>query len=213
MTEPLHGPKVTLPTAQLPVPTSASPPSLWPLPVTAYPMFATHGNHQFGWRDSGFEIVRFNIAWTKVVRRAPRTEDGWNELWLVMVSEYPQLADAVNAQFEQRKGAWLAQVDNHAIRDELKSLGTLTTLNDCVLLGGYGYDETFLAGAQCNLYFTSEGLWITAGRAWTPRIRSPYSEAKAVEFSGPGRVTKGGGFIGGGFGLKGAAEGMIVALS
>jgi hypothetical protein len=32
-----------------------------------------------------------------------------------------------------------------------------------------------------------------------------------MDFSGPGRVEKGGRFIGGGFGFKGAVEGMIVA--
>ena len=42
-------------------------------------------------------------------------------------------------------------------------------------------------------------------------MRCPYSQSIAIEFSGPGKITKGGGFIGGGFGLKGAAEGMAIA--
>lgn len=39
----------------------------------------------------------------------------------------------------------------------------------------------------------------------------PFSDSLTLEISGPGKVTSGGGFAGGGFGLVGAAEGMAIA--
>jgi hypothetical protein len=61
------------------------------------------------------------------------------------------------------------------------------------------------------LRFTEDGIWVRPISGWRALMRSPYTDAVALEFSGPGRVTTGGGVWGGGFGLKGAAEGMIVA--
>jgi hypothetical protein len=39
----------------------------------------------------------------------------------------------------------------------------------------------------------------------------PYREVTTLEIGGPGATRSGGGFIGGGFGLEGAAEGMLIA--
>jgi len=39
----------------------------------------------------------------------------------------------------------------------------------------------------------------------------PYSEVEDVEIGGPGLVKTGGGFIGGGFDVTGALEGMAIA--
>jgi hypothetical protein len=39
----------------------------------------------------------------------------------------------------------------------------------------------------------------------------PYNEVEDVEIGGPGLVKTGGGFVGGGFGVQGAVEGMTIA--
>jgi hypothetical protein len=39
----------------------------------------------------------------------------------------------------------------------------------------------------------------------------PYSDVEDVDIGGPGLVSSGGGFAGGGFGLTGAVEGMAIA--
>ena len=39
----------------------------------------------------------------------------------------------------------------------------------------------------------------------------PYSEVEGLEIGGPGLVKTGGGFVGGGFGARGAIEGMAIA--
>ncbi len=41
----------------------------------------------------------------------------------------------------------------------------------------------------------------------------PMDAVTAMEIGGPGKTTRGGGFIGGGFGLEGAATGMLVATA
>jgi hypothetical protein len=84
-------------------------------------------------------------------------------------------------------------------------------LTNCVLLGGHGYGEVLKPGVSVDLYFTAEGLWATQKGRNAPVITSPYSDAIAIEFDGPGRITKGGGYIGGGLGLIGAAEGVAIA--
>lgn len=47
-----------------------------------------------------------------------------------------------------------------------------------------------------------------AGR---PLVEVPYGEVAAVDVGGPSLTKTGGGFIGGGFGVVGAAEGMAIA--
>jgi hypothetical protein len=191
-----------------PPPSSDQPPALWPLLTSQHHLYAfSEGGYQFGWTDSGFNIVRSTMIKDRVLRTTPLTQAGWLEAWRILVTEYPQLANAVARKFRE--------LDSERVQDSSKSqlteLGSLAIVSDCVLLGGYGYEESFAAGAKCQLHFTSEGLWVRKGTSWDAQIRSPYSEADALEISGPGHVRKGGGFIGGGFGLTGAAEGMIVA--
>jgi hypothetical protein len=61
------------------------------------------------------------------------------------------------------------------------------------------------------MIFLDVEAWITLSSSLVPLLRIPYSAIDDLEFSGPGKVTTGGGFIGGGFGLSGAAKGMIAA--
>jgi hypothetical protein len=81
-------------------------------------------------------------------------------------------------------------------------------LAGCTVVGGYGTDLG--AGAVCCLATSEDRI-----RLFTPDLRRHWSvemaDVVALHVGGPGAVTKGGGFIGGGFGVQGAAEGMIVA--
>jgi hypothetical protein len=88
---------------------------------------------------------------------------------------------------------------------------THAVLEGCTLLGGYGYGSSLQPGAEYCLCFTQEGVRVNTSSGLGALFRRTYSETVAVEFSGPGKVRTGGGFFGGGFGLQGAAEGMIVA--
>jgi hypothetical protein len=82
----------------------------------------------------------------------------------------------------------------------------------CVFLGGA--NVTVSAEAEVDLLFRSAELEVhrpPAVHGVEPIIRLPYAGQFEVELSGPGRFTTGGGFVGGGFGLMGAAEGMALA--
>lgn len=82
-----------------------------------------------------------------------------------------------------------------------------TTLENCIWLGGSGY--SIEAGTVCHLLFSAEGITIQALR--DEPFKVPMLELCSVEISGPGTVVRGGGIIGGGFGVDGAIEGIAVA--
>ena len=85
-------------------------------------------------------------------------------------------------------------------------------LNDSVVLAAAGV--SFAAGATCVLRFDANGLGML--QPAQKRVTFwPYSEVHALELGGPGMVQTqtGGGFIGGGFGIAGAAEGMLAAAA
>ena len=68
-------------------------------------------------------------------------------------------------------------------------------------------------GTPYTLRFTNEllALSLTQSISSGVALEIPATALRAVEFSGPGKVTQGGRFFGGGFGLVGAAEGLVVA--
>jgi Short C-terminal domain len=77
----------------------------------------------------------------------------------------------------------------------------------CTYLGGAGYGLE--PRTSCDLVFTEEGLRIVWASA-SEIIGEPYGSLVSIDITGT--VTKsGGGFLGGGFGLQGAAEGMAIA--
>ena len=77
----------------------------------------------------------------------------------------------------------------------------------CRVLGGHGLPAT--TGELWELVFTPESLRLVDPVHNETLV--PYSDVTAVEIGGPGARKAGGGFIGGGFGLQGAAEGMLIA--
>lgn len=75
------------------------------------------------------------------------------------------------------------------------------------VLGGYGLP--LRPGSLGSIDFRSDGITIRA-EAIDP-VLVPYAETVDLHFGGPGTVTTGGGFIGGGVGIEGAMEGMAIA--
>jgi hypothetical protein len=80
-------------------------------------------------------------------------------------------------------------------------------LKECAYIGGCNYP--IAAGDSATLSFGSELLLVRLvdGTSFTMH----YIELASIEVSGPGTLTSGGGFIGGGFGVSGALEGMAIA--
>jgi hypothetical protein len=173
-------------------------PELWPPPTGHFAWFASADGMRFGWTESSFHLRSAGGLWEKTLLKFPMTAEGWATAWQTLLTEYPGLAAEVSVEYGKQYG---------------KQYGSYVVLKDCTLLGGYGWDDGFAPGAECRLSFTEEGIWvhaISSGR-FARVFHSPYEDALALEFSGPGRVTTGGRFFGGGFGVAGAAEGMIVA--
>jgi hypothetical protein len=148
---------------------------------------------------------------TKTLRKFPLTQAGWEEAWQAMVTDYPELAQAVSSRVSADHVSHTAAIESANARAELNTLNPFVSIDSCVLLGGHGYDPALIPGSECSLHFTDEGLWVRKKGSWAPQIRSAYTDAKTLEFSGPGEVRKGGRVVGGGFGLIGAAGGMIAA--
>jgi hypothetical protein len=88
--------------------------------------------------------------------------------------------------------------------------GALATVSECRVLGGHGLPPN--AGETWELIFTADELRLFHALFEDVAV-VPYADVTAIEIGGPGRTQTGGGFIGGGFGVEGAAEGMLVAAA
>ena len=90
----------------------------------------------------------------------------------------------------------------------------LLRLDGCIVLGGCGYRLS--AGREVVVEFHHDLIAIyidsiaLAGPAGAD-IRISYPELVGLQIDGPGSVSRGGGFIGGGFGFEGALEGIAIA--
>ena len=76
-----------------------------------------------------------------------------------------------------------------------------------VVLGGSGLK--IRPGREVTVAFYNDSI-VISGSDMTDR-RITYPEIVDIQIEGPGAVSRGGGFIGGGFGFEGALEGMAVA--
>jgi hypothetical protein len=179
-------------------------PELFPLQRQTVENFAGADGLWFGWSKGRFRIKRASARW-KTLHEFPLTEQGWTAAWQMMSAQYPQLSEKVAFEIRLLSEDLLGQ-------QVLARLATYAELQDCTLLGGHGWRApTLVPGSQCVLRFTERGLWVRPPSGWTGLIHSLYTDALALEFSGPGRVKTGGRIFGGGFGPVAAAEGMIAA--
>ena len=84
------------------------------------------------------------------------------------------------------------------------------------MLGGSGYRLT--AGREARVDFLADSIafyininsMVGAGPS-VADARITYPEVIGIQIEGPGAVSRGGGFIGGGFGFGGALEGIAIA--
>lgn len=192
----------------------AVPPLLLPLVVGLRPGYVTSGNLNFGWRKDQFKVERLGAMRVKQLLSEPVTERGWTMIWAAMVRDYPELATEV----ARRVAVDIRKADRQALQDEMEQQQKaeideeilIATVEECVLLGGHGYDTDFTPETRCKLYFTKRGIRVNLENSWIPRFQKSYADTTTLEFSGPGIVKSGGRFVAAGFGLTGAAEAMIV---
>jgi Short C-terminal domain len=80
-----------------------------------------------------------------------------------------------------------------------------------IFIGGYCSDAELNATWAYNLCFLDDRLLLLSERDRTWMAEVAYADIRGIEVGGPGLVKSGGGFVGGGFGLAGAVEGMAIA--
>jgi hypothetical protein len=142
----------------------------------------------------------------KVVERFPLTEEGWTQAWTALVSLDTRAAQAVLAWFDlraakERARTGIAQLDT----------ATVGYLPQVVFLGGYVPVMELAAGKPYDLRFLEDRLIVLQCRTVDVLVEVPYTDIETIEIGGPGLVRSGGGFVGGGFGVRGAVEGMAIA--
>jgi len=86
----------------------------------------------------------------------------------------------------------------------------IALVSQCRMLGGHGFSAR--AGEVWDLVFAQEALKLRNALSGEV-VEIDYRDLTAIEIGGPGATKSGGGFFGGGFGLAGAAEGMLIATA
>jgi len=82
-------------------------------------------------------------------------------------------------------------------------------LPGCTVLGGSGY--ALSVGTKVTVGFGHSFFTLHILQTDGRTEETSYPEVVSIAITGPGRVTTGGGFLGGGFGVTGALEGMALA--
>jgi len=82
-------------------------------------------------------------------------------------------------------------------------------LEQCTFLGGCGYP--FAIGQRLDVWFRSDAIHLQASDESGRSAEIFYPEVVDLAVTGPGTVTTGVGFIGGGFGFEGALQGIAIA--
>jgi hypothetical protein len=141
-------------------------------------------------------IRRIAMRGLKVIESFPMTEDGWAAAWHSLVEQNPAATTPrVRAQLRARK----------------LDADTDTILRDVLFLGGYVPGSPIRPGERYDVRFMADQFQVFAIGSPTLLAAVPYSHVEDVEIGGPGLIQTGGGFVGGGFGVNGALEGMALA--
>jgi hypothetical protein len=161
-----------------------------------------------------FVIVRRTaLGSLKVVDSFPLTEDGWTRAWQSLVRQNPSAGPQILARLAARE----AEAAKLRVRDvdarEVAELEAhaLLSLRGVAYLGGYVPESPIKPGSIYDVLFLEDRLVVSAHGQAKALTEVHYSQVEDLEIGGPGLVKTGGRFIGGGFGVTGAVEGMAIA--
>ena len=158
-----------------------------------------------------FVIIRRGaLGSLKVVERFPLTENGWASAWQSLVTQNPAAAPKVLARLRARDADAVRLSPDSRELNELEAR-SIASLREVAYLGGYVPAAGIFAGERYDVRFLGDRLVVVPCRQAGVLADVPYSEVEDVEIGGPGLVKTGGGFVGGGFGARGAIEGMAIA--
>jgi putative oligomerization/nucleic acid binding protein len=161
-------------------------------------------------RGPAFVIIRRGaLGALKVVESFPLTENGWAKAWQSLVTQNPAAVPKVLAKLRARQTE-AARLSDSREANELDAQ-SLVSLRAVAYLGGYVSATGIYAGEWYDVRFLEDQLLVFPPRQTEILAQVPYREIEDVEIGGPGLVKAGGGFVGGGFGVEGAVEGMAIA--
>ena len=132
-----------------------------------------------------------------------------------MISNFPPVRPPSRSlwRYPHRRHAFrIKSAHGRADRDGYKTSYEDVILRNCRFAGGAFINAR--QGLIVDLVFRVDRLDIFAAYGTgirPPQDTIPYGNSFILNLTGPGRVTTGGGFSGGGFGLAAAAEGMAIA--
>jgi hypothetical protein len=172
------------------------------------------GKHLIGWRPRGdrkdgatFVVIRCTIFdEMKAIERFPFTEDGWRQAWQALVKIDASAAEKARAMLAEQAMQARAKAD----LDELKA-ATIGYVPEMIFLGGHTPESELAVRGSYDLRFLADSIAVFPSRRTNALVEVPYRDVEVVDIGGPGLVKSGGGFVGGGFGMTGAVEGMAVA--
>lgn len=155
-------------------------------------------------------IRRGGFGSLKVVETFPLTEDGWASAWQSLGAQNPAAVPKVLERLRVREAddARLNPASREVTELDAQSLASL---RDVAYLGGYVPGSAMVAGQRYDARFLQDRFVVTACRRARVLADVLYAQIEDVEIGGPGLVKSGGGFVGGGFGARGAIEGMAIA--
>jgi hypothetical protein len=174
----------------------------------------TRGKHFIGWQprrdrkdDADFVVIFCTVFDSlKVIERFPLTDDGWRQAWLALVRIDTAAAELAQAMFAEQ--ASQARASAHLAELEAATIGYLPEI---VFLGGYAPEAELTVRGSYDLRFLTDRLGVFPCQHTDALVQVPYRDVEGVDIGGPGLVKSGGGFVGGGFGVAGAVEGMAIA--
>jgi hypothetical protein len=182
----------------------------YPLLDGLSPTIGWHFRHQ-GNEGPAFVILRRSAFGSlKVVESFPLTEDGWAKAWKSLAKQNPAAVPKVLETLATRQ-ADASRLSRHSQETDELDAQTLVSLPAVAYLGGYVSSTGIFAGQRYDVRFLEDRLWVLPCRQAEVLAEVPYAQIEDVEIGGPGLVKTGGGFVGGGFGVQGAAEGMAIA--
>jgi hypothetical protein len=167
------------------------------------------GRCTIGWDGQGGDtcfvtVRRGTFGDFDVVGRYPLTEEGWARAWQDFMLLRPDRRTVREVRLA------LAELE---LADERRELAaqTLAAVSGAVFLGGFCPDAGLAARSAYDLRFQGDRLAVYPAGKPAQQTALAYADITSVEIGGPGLVRSGGGFIGGGLGAAGAAEGIAIA--
>ncbi|MEJ7648661.1 MAG: hypothetical protein WKF57_06370 [Nakamurella sp.] len=165
--------------------------------------------------------VERNSRLRKDTKVFPATDEGWKSAWSTFADQDPagsavylRMEEQERQRDRQRESNKQLALAARQARLEADRSGQrephLTSIADCYVVSSYG-ETAMRNGAICSLEFLATKMTIRAHGAGAAFVQIAYADILNLYVDGPGARTTGGGFIGGGFGIKDAVEGMLIA--